>query len=78
MNSKNIIDTINQIINYQDISIAAIARRMDKSSQALNSQLNNNDMKVSTLLEIIEALKCDIDITITDRADKKDYKVKGE
>lgn len=75
MDSQKIIDTLNQIIKNQDISIAAIARRMEKSTQALNKQLNNDDMKVSTLLEIIEALHCDVAITITDRATKKEYTI---
>lgn len=75
MDSQKIIDTLNQIIDIQDISVAAIARRMEKSTQALNKQLNNNDMKVSTLLEIIEALHCDVTITITDRATKKEYTI---
>ena len=75
MDSQKIIDTLNQIIDIQDISVAAIARRMEKSTQALNKQLNNDDMKVSTLLEIIEALHCDVVITITDRATKKEYTI---
>lgn len=75
MDSQKIIDTLNQIIDTQDISVAAIARRMEKSTQALNKQLNNDDMKVSTLLEIIEALHCDVAITITDRATKKEYTI---
>lgn len=52
-----------------------MARRIGKSTQALNKQLNNDDMKVSTLLNVIEALHCDIDITITDRATKEEYKI---
>lgn len=75
MTSKDIIDVLNQIIDKQDVSIASVARRMNKTSQALNKQLNNNDIKVSTMLDIIEALHCDIDITITDRATKKVYKL---
>ena len=75
MNSKDIIDTINWIIDVQDVSVASIARRLNKSSQALNQQLNNNDIKVSKLLEIIEAMHCDITITITDRATKREYKI---
>lgn len=78
MKSQTIIDTLNQIIRDQDISSAAVARRIGKSSQALNTQLNNDDMKLSTLLEIVEALKCDINIAIIDRADKKEYKIKGK
>ena len=77
MNSQNIIDTLNAIIKEQDKSIASISRKLGKSNQALNKQLTNDDMKVSTLLEIVEiGLLCDIDITITDRATKKKYKVK--
>lgn len=75
MTSNDIINTLNQIIDKQDISIASVARRMGKSSQALNQQLNNNDVKVSTMLDIIQALHCDIDITITDRATKEKYKI---
>ncbi len=75
MSSKDIINTLNKIIDKQDVSIASIARRMGKSSQALNQQLNNNDIKVSTMLGIIEALHCDIDIVITDRATKEEYKL---
>lgn len=75
MNSQDIIDTINRIIDDQDVSMASIARRLNKSSQALNQQLNNNDIKVSKLLEIIEAMHCDINITITDRATTKEYKL---
>lgn len=75
MTSKNIIDTLNQIIDKQDISIASVARRMNKTSQALNKQLNNDDIKISTMLDIIEALHCDINITIIDRATKKEYKL---
>lgn len=73
MNSNDIINVLNQIIETQDVSVASIARRMNKSTQALSKQLNNDDMKVSTLLEIIEALHCDLDITITDRATNKAY-----
>lgn len=75
MTSKNIIDTLLKIIDNQDISIASVARRMNKSSQALNQQLNNNDIKISKFLDIVNALHCDIDITITDRATKKVYKL---
>ncbi len=75
MTSNDIINTLNQIIDKQDVSIASVARRMKKSSQALNMQLNNNDIKISTMLNIIEALHCDIDITITDRATKREYKL---
>ena len=75
MKSNDIIDVLNQIIKAQDVSVASIARRMGKSTQALNKQLNNDDMKVSTLLEIIDALHCDVDITITDRATNKNYKL---
>lgn len=78
MNSKDVIETLNQIIVDQDISEASVARRIGKSSQALNQQLNNSDIKVSKLLEIIEALHCDIDVTITDRANNKKYNIKGE
>lgn len=75
MTSNDIINILNQIIDKQDISIASVARRLGKSSQALNHQLNNKDMKISTMLDIIEALHCDIDITITDKATKKEYKI---
>ena len=75
MKSNDIVNALNQIIKAQDVSVASVARRMDKSTQALNKQLNNDDMKVSTLLEIIEALHCDFDITITDRATNKNYKL---
>lgn len=78
MESKDIIDTLNKIIDRQDISTASVARRMNKSSQALNQQLNNSDMKISTLLNIINALHCDIDIIITDKATKQEYKVKNK
>lgn len=75
MTSRDIIDTINTIIDRQDVSIASVARRIGKSSQALNQQLNNNDVKLSTLLSIIGALHCDIDITITDKATDKTYNI---
>lgn len=75
MTSKNIIDTLSKIIDNQDISIASVARRMGKSSQALNQQLNNNDIKISTFLDIVNALHCDIDISITDRATNKKYTI---
>lgn len=75
MKSNDIVNVLNQIIKVQDVSVASIARRMEKSTQALNKQLNNDDMKVSTLLEIIEALHCDVDITITDRATNKKYEL---
>ena len=73
MDSLSVIKTINNIIDKQDVSIASIARRMNKSNQALNKQLNNDDMKVSTLLEIISAMYCDIEIVITDRATNTKY-----
>ena len=75
MTSKEIIDILNTIISDQDISSAAIARRLGKSNQALNKQLNNDDIKLSTLLEIADALRCDISITLTDRATTKKYSV---
>ncbi len=75
MTSNDIINTLNQIIDKQDVSIASVARRMGKSSQALNQQLNNDDIKISTMLSIIEALHCDINIVITDRATKEEYKL---
>lgn len=75
MTSKEIINTINNVIQAQDVSIASVARRLKKSSQALNQQLNNNDMKVSKLLEIIDAIHCNITITITDRATGQEYKI---
>lgn len=76
MISKNIIDILNQIIDKQDVSIASVARRMNKSSQALNKQLNSNDIKISTMLNIIEALHCNISIIITDKATEKEYKIR--
>lgn len=75
MKSNDIIDVLNQIRDKQDISVASVARRMEKSTQALNKQLNNDDMKISTLLEIVDALYCDINITITDRATNKKYEL---
>lgn len=75
MKSNDIIDALNQIRDKQDISVASVARRMEKSTQALNKQLNNDDMKISTLLEIVDALYCDINITITDRATNKKYEL---
>lgn len=75
MTSQDIINTITNIIQTQDVSIASVARRLKKSSQALNQQLNNNDIKVSKLLEIIDAIHCDITITITDRATGQEYKI---
>lgn len=76
MNSQDIINVLNTIIKEQDKSISSISRKLGKSNQALNKQLANDDMKLSTLLEIIETgLLCDIDITITDRATKKKYKI---
>lgn len=75
MTSKNFIDTLLKIIDNQDISIASVARRMNKSSQALNQQLNNDDIKISKFLDIVNALHCDINITIIDRATKKEYKL---
>lgn len=68
MDSKQVINILNDIITEQDISIAAVARRMGKSSQALNVQLNNDDIKLSTLLAIVDALRCTVNITITDKA----------
>ena len=76
MDSKQIIDTLNEIIDNQGVSITAISKRMGKSNQALSKQLSNDDMKVSTLLDIINAMYCDIDITITDRATNKKYTLK--
>lgn len=76
MDSKDIILVLNKIIEVQDISVASVARRMNKSTQALSKQLNNKDMKISTLLEIIEALHCDININFTDRATNKEYHIK--
>lgn len=75
MTSQDIINTITNIIQTQDVSIASVARRLKKSSQALNQQLNNNDIKVSKLLEIIDAIHCDITITITDRATGQEYQI---
>lgn len=78
MDSKMIINVINDIIAEQDISIAAVARRMGKSSQALNVQLNNDDIKVSTLLAIVDALRCTINITITDKATGDKHSVSND
>ena len=75
MTSQEIINTINNVIQAQDVSVASVARRLKKSSQALNQQLNNSDIKVSKLLEIIEAIHCDITITITDRVTGQEYKI---
>lgn len=75
MTSQEIINTINNVIQAQDVSVASVARRLKKSSQALNQQLNNSDIKVSKLLEIIEAIHCDITIVITDRATGQEYKI---
>lgn len=78
MTSKDVIDNIAAIISDKDISVASVARKMGKSSQALNRQLNSNDIMVSTLLNIVNALSCDIDIIITDRADNKQYHIKSD
>lgn len=78
MNSKMVINVINDIIAEQDISIAAVARRMGKSSQALNVQLNNDDIKVSTLLAIVDALRCTISITITDKATGEKHNINND
>lgn len=73
--SNDIVDVLNQIRDKQDLSVASVARRMEKSTQALSKQLNNNDMKISTLLEIVNALHCDINIIITDRATGNKYEL---
>lgn len=76
MTSKEkIMETVNKIIEAQGVSDAAIARRIGKSSQSLNKQLNGSDLKVSTLLSIIDAMHCDVNITITDRATNTTYTV---
>ena len=77
MNSRNIIDTLNTVIDNQGISIAKVAQRIGKSSQALNKQLNNDDMKISTLLDIVSAMYCDIEIVITDRATNTKYVIEN-
>lgn len=77
MNSRNIIDTLNTVIDNQGISIAKVAQRIGKSSQALNKQLNNDDMKISTLLDIVSAMYCDIEIVITDRATNTKYTIEN-
>ena len=74
MNSKDIINNLNIIILDQDVSFASVARRMNKTGQALGKQLSNDDMKLSTMFAILNAIHCDIDITITDRATGKVYK----
>lgn len=77
MNSINVIETLNTIIDNQGISIAKVAQRIGKSSQALNKQLNNDDMKISTLLDIVSAMYCDIEIVITDRATNTKYTIEN-
>lgn len=77
MNSRNVIETLNTIIGNQGISVAKVAQRIGKSSQALNKQLNNDNMKVSTLLDIVNAMYCDIEIVITDRATNTKYVIEN-
>lgn len=68
MESCEVIGILTKIIEEQDVSIASVARRMGKTTQALNKQLHSDNMRITTLLEILEAMHCDIDITLTDRA----------
>lgn len=76
MESKEIINKLSEIINNKDVSIASVARKIGKSNQALTKQLSNTDMKVSTLLKIIDAMQCDVSINIVDRASKTKYVIK--
>ena len=70
---ENVADRLKAISRYKGITQQVIADRIGVGKQCLNNRLQRKDLKVSEMLEIAEALECDVEIRITDKKTGKEF-----
>lgn len=63
MNIKQIIKTL---CAYKGISVAQLAQMTKQTPQNLNNKLSRNDMRISDLENVAQALSCKVELTVID------------
>ncbi len=61
---------IRVLMAYENIAQAALAKKIDPpmTPQNLSNKMKRNDLRVSEIVAIAEALECDVKITFTRRS----------
>lgn len=67
--SREVLSEIKKYMDLNDISMKTLALNMHKSQQSVSQIFQNGNPKVSTLLEICNALNICIDFKFIDKSD---------
>ena len=67
----NVSEIIKIICVKRNISVAELSVKMEFSKQNLFNKLYRNDMKVSDLEKILDALDCELKIGVLDKESKQ-------
>ena len=67
----NVSEIINIICVKRNITVAELSVKMGFSKQNLFNKLYRNDMKVSDLEKILDALDCELKICVLDKESKQ-------
>lgn len=62
---------IKSILIYKDSTITDLAAKLNKSTQNLSNLLKKDNFRESELIDIADALNCDLEINFIDRNTKK-------
>lgn len=62
---------IKSILIYKDSTITDLAAKLNKSTQNLSNLLKKDNFRESELIDIADALNCDLEINFIDRDTKK-------
>lgn len=62
---------IKSILIYKDSTITELAAKLNKSTQNLSNLLKKDNFRESELIDIADALNCDLEINFIDRDTRK-------
>ena len=62
---------IKSILIYKDSTITDLAAKLNKSTQNLSNLLKKDNFRESELIDIADALNCDLEINFIDRDTRK-------
>lgn len=62
---------IKSILIYKDSTITDLATKLNKSTQNLSNLLKKDNFRESELIDIADALNCDLEINFIDRDTRK-------
>ena len=65
--------TIKMILAYKEMNISGLADKLNTSRPNLSQKLQRDNFSEKELLEIANALDCDLNISFIDRETKKEF-----